>query len=276
MTRLAITKLNDHTIYEITLDSIIPPQGIYERTRVDNGSMGCPFAVAYVSSDLIYYVWDKGCRIIYRTRVEATPAEDEPYYTHPHWIRDLQVRRIAGQQRLYFSAYEQEDAVGLYYLNDDRQAVKLRTIHSSELPVPDPCNPGCEMAWGSWGGYFAFDNDSSLYLSSGVYEPAGIYRISGVTPENIDGPPVRIYTREHGICHLTSANGSHLYFASRAELYRFTLADSQEDIVADTSTISEANVTGISVMPLEFSENWWKWIRDLLKTIRHILVPLLK
>jgi hypothetical protein len=276
MTRLAITKQHSHAIHAIRLGASVAPMQLCERLTSLNGMLMPPAEVAYVSSDLIYYVCGCGFMTIFRTRVNATAADDQPLYTHPQWLRDLEVRKVAGHHILYFTAYESEESCSFWYLDESGSAVMLRLISGAELPIPDPCLPGEETHWGAWSGGFAFDADDNLYLCTGNSVPAGVYRISGISAENLDGPLERIYASSaHSIEGLVCDGGS-LYFYSGPRIYRLDPETGTEAMVYDTSDISDAAVDGLSLIPDNAGWQPLRWLIRLLQWVVWKIGSLLK
>jgi hypothetical protein len=224
-------------------------------------------SVAALSGKEFALVWGPSSHEIRKTQGAKT---DVPVYTHDNFLSHVRVRKVAGAERIYFSARRSESVYlfDIYYL-ESGAPVLYTTIDTKALTFPNPCDPGSDIAY--YAGDFAFDDADTLYLSSGnVMGPAvgmkvGIYRIKGAGPDSVTGTIKRIFLGDgpiQGLCYIAPD----LYFVRLNQIYKLDLASLTESLVADVPSTPALYPRDLADAGTGSLPTWfWKLIAALVK-----------
>lgn len=161
----------------------------------------------------LYYV-NANENNIFRTAKTGTGwSPEETVYTHKTYVRDLAfLFDQEGELHLYFSEASGAGDDGIIYEIKNNVAVPYRVVSLSEVG-------------GFWAGNFAFDDDGTLYLSTGNRIPASIYRVD-------DGSVTEIFRDDRASIKGMAYKDGAIYYANwKTKIYCLDLATSKRSIV---------------------------------------------
>jgi hypothetical protein len=164
--------------------------------------------------------------------VESRSGEwgrEEIVYEHDTFVRDIAFVAEANDVALFFSEASGAGANGKIY-----KLVQGDPVLYYEVVL--------EEVGGFWAGDFAFDDQQTLYLSSGNRVPASIYKVTA------DGRVTEIFRDAEGpIAGLTYVPGA-LYYANwRTQIYHLDLSTGERTVVygnAQQTQLSDVGVIG--------------------------------
>lgn len=223
--------------------------------------------LAFTADKEFELIWGGGGREIRKTQ---GPLSEEPVYAHSSTISAVKVRRVNGQDRVYFSALKNPNQSGpqyydIYYLGSGQVPSLYTTIDPTLLTIPNPCNPaGQDWYW--YSGDFVFGDNDTLYLSSGNLgdTTVGIYRMKNASPNSVSGAVQRIHLTEGPVQSLSFRSPHTLYFKRNNAVWKLDLStspptESLEGVIplsdpnGYVSDLAEVG-DGLPKPP------WWTWI----------------
>ena len=195
----------------------------------------------------IYYLMSNGFKQIRKTLIGTTTNEiDALHYEHPTYIRDLAVRRINGNPRIYFSVTGANGLGVIYYLSEQNTPIEYYVVNPNDIMLFNPCTGQDDIAY--YVGDFAFGDDDTLYISNGNIAPCGIYRISGAGPDSVNGSVERISLSNDAIRGL-ACDQQFLYFRkTEKQIARLGLVTLWEEPVY-TINLAGIEVADIALVP---------------------------
>jgi hypothetical protein len=194
----------------------------------------------------IYYLMSNGYRQIRKVMIGASSGVDALHYEHPTYIRDIAIRRVNGNPRLYFSATGANGLAVIYYLSEQNTPIEYFSVNPSDIMLFNPCTGQNDIAF--YRGDFAFGGDDTLYISNGNIAPCGIYRITGAGPDAVHGTVERISLHSDAVQGLTCDPQHHyLYFRKAAQqIARLGLATLWEE------PVYTVNLAGVEIVDIAF------------------------
>lgn len=177
--------------------------------------------------DELFYAYGNDYRIFHTVRSrDGEWAPEEVIYTHTTYVRDI---AFGPGPALYFSEASGCSDDGKVYRIDDATATLYYTVRLSDI--------GC------WAGDFAFDEDGTLYLTTGNRVPASLYKI-------VAGRPERVYRARHSIVGLDVRNGIAYYTDFRQRIYYLDMSTNQEFLLyTKPSAFHLSEVEVLSITP---------------------------
>jgi hypothetical protein len=188
------------------------------------------------------YCLIEGKKIIRFSPPLAPGSQPEILYEHSSWIRRLALRTVQGKARLYFSASTPGTPADpnrhkFYWLDENGTAHLYWEVGKTELQVPNPCQPGEDVAL-FYAGDFTF-RENRLFLSNGNSIPCGVFRVAGALPDEVTGTPTRIFqTDAYAMSHLQYDGDGGLLFTEYStdpttsfRLRRFDLETKSTEII---------------------------------------------
>ncbi len=245
MTTIAISLRNDSNIYKVDLGKN-SHEVLFKGYRPDS--------IAYLGGGALCYVCAAGFKDIYKEELPyaniALNAPDKLVYTHHTYIRDMAIRQNAIKYNFFFSAYHTDTSIRLFYLDEMDSPVTYCTIFGNQLLFPDPCSPGEETHFSTWGGYFTFDDANNLFITTGGFTPSGIYKITGAGPDGVTGTvqPVKISKDESTGAIEFIGNNEILYQQGDQKIFRMNTQTNESTLVFDVASFSTKKIKSIA---------WW-------------------
>ncbi|MGK7898975.1 MAG: trypsin-like peptidase domain-containing protein [Xenococcus sp. (in: cyanobacteria)] len=151
-----------------------------------------------LSPDETIYFSDANDKNLYRLQ----NGREVLVYTHITYLRDIAFDSLG---RLYFSESSGAGGDGVIYrLEDEDRAIPYYRVRLSEVD-------------GFWAGYFTFDNDGVLWLSTGNAVPAALYKVEEFQPK-------RVFSSGDSITGISfTTSGDLLYADWRQKVYRLEM-----------------------------------------------------
>ena len=256
MRKIAIALMGDSDIYEIDLKL---------NTHEPNfGAMSADVHSLCFDKSTYFYLSNE-YRNIYKHKRKISNYNDDmsdsnlgpdfhihPIYTHHTWIRKVRIRYKAPRHRLFFSAHHSDTSVQIFYLDERDNCVLYHTIEGEKLLFPDPCHSGQEIHWSTWGGDFAFDDSGNMYISTGQFNPSGIYKISGAGPEEVTGNIQRLAHFSDVTTSLVYAGSNQLlYVQGEQKIFKFDLNTLESTLVYDAASFTTKSIRDITWLNLQ-------------------------
>ena len=195
-----------------------------------------------IDTDGRIYCVIQGKKIIRFTPPVAPGGQPELLHEHSSWIRRLALRTVEGKTRLYFSASTPGTPTDpnrhkFFWLDESGTAHLYWEVGKTELQVPNPCQPGKDVAL-FYAGDFTF-RENRLFLSNGNSIPCGLFRVLGAMPDQVTGTPTRIFqTDAFSMSHLQYDGAGGLLFTDYStetaiayRLRRFDLLTNETSII---------------------------------------------
>jgi hypothetical protein len=206
-------------------DAFARPGAIY---RLQNGNvtelfrraMNTLYSVA-VSTDGAVFFCDANEYNVYKIQ----GAGEKVVYRHTTYVRAL---AVDSRGALYFSEATGGGGDGKIYRLDGSTAVAFYTVRLADVD-------------GSWAGDFAFDQQGTLWLSSGNQRPANLYKVA-------KGVPEVVFTSADAMNGLSFASDGSLIYTGMQAIYRLSFPALKPDLLYQ-STSTHAFLAGVTAVP---------------------------
>ena len=157
----------------------------------------------------IYYVMKNGFKKIRQTAVGSGSGADTLFYEHPTYVRDIAVRLVSGNIRVFFRQLARMALMQFFYLSEQKVPIQYYVVNPEDIALYNSCTG--KEDWPFYSGDFAFGPNNTLYISNGNCSPCAIYRISGAGPDDVVGGIERIYQSADAIESL-ACDDNYIYF----------------------------------------------------------------